>query len=61
MPRLHGGKIPDDRYLDCDPEDTSVNTRHTLFNITKSFMIVFIVKSLLDGPEIAIYPISGLK
>ena len=24
-------------------------------------MIVFIVKSLLDGPEIAIYPVSGLK
>ena len=54
-----------DRYLDCymdqDPEDAPVYMGHSLFNITKGTMIVFIVQSLFDGPEIAIHQISGLK
>ena len=48
-------------YLDRDPVDTSVYTGLSLFNITKRVTIVFIVKSLFDGPEIAIHLISGLK
>ena len=50
-----------DCYLDYDPEDAPVYTEHSLFNITKSVMIVFIVQSLFGGPEIAIHLISGFK
>ena len=47
--------------ISLGPEDAPVYTRHSLFNITKSVTIVFIVYSLFDGPEITIYAISGLK
>ena len=50
-------------YLDgdCDLADAPVYTGHSLFNITKSVTVVFIVQPLFDGPEITIHPISGLK
>ena len=43
------------------PEDPPTYMEHSLFNITKSITIVFIVQSLLDGPEITIHPILWLK
>ena len=36
-----------DCYLDLDPEDAPVYTGHSLFNITKSVTLLFIVQSLL--------------
>ena len=50
-----------DHYLGRNPEDGPVYTGHSLLHITKSAMILFIVRSLFDGREIAIHPISGLK
>ena len=50
-----------DHYLDCVPEDGAVYMGHSLFNITKSVTVVFILQPLFDGPEITIQPISGLK
>ena len=47
-----------DYHLDSNPEDASVYIGHLLFNLTKSIMIVFIVQSLCDGPDIAIHPAS---
>ena len=41
-----------DHYLDPDPEDGPVYTGQSMLNVTKS---------LFDGPEIAIHPISGLN
>ena len=45
-----------DYYLDRDPEEAPIYMRHSLFNITKTITIAFIVKSLFDGPEMAIHP-----
>ena len=36
-----------DRYLHRDPEDAPVNMGHSLFNITKIVILLFIVQSLL--------------
>ena len=50
-----------DRYLDSDPEDAPVNMGYSLFDITKSVTLLFIVQSLLDDPETTIHRKSGLK
>ena len=60
IPCLHGAKYLDrdqdhnlDGYLDSDPEDATIYTVHSLFNIIKSVKTGFIVQSLFDGPEMS--------
>ena len=42
------------RHMDPNPEDAPTFMGHSLFKITDSVTIVFIVQSLSDGPEIEI-------
>ena len=42
---------PDAFNLDHDSEEEPFYTAHSLFNITKCYMFVFIVQSLFDGPD----------